>query len=186
LQVPLPSHVAAETKLEDPVVHDDGPQVVSVPHFRQLPAPSHVPSVPHDVGAVIEQSSPWGTPARTRAHVPSDLPVSTVLHAWHCSLHAVEQQTPSAQWPLAHPPSLEQAAPSGRPFVPSLGLASGEAPSSSPPVPAAAEPSADCDLKGTHADAANESENPRTPSKPVRRIVALIASPFAPFRGARQ
>ena len=49
-----------------------------------------------------------GSPAATNVHVPG---AEMVLQALQVSLHAVLQQTPSAQKPLAQSPSQPQAVP---------------------------------------------------------------------------
>jgi hypothetical protein len=61
---------------------------------RQLPLPSHLPSVPHVIDAVTGQL-PLGsvTPAETLAQVPLVPPVSAPRHDWHFDVHAESQQT---------------------------------------------------------------------------------------------
>jgi hypothetical protein len=61
--------------------------------------------------AVQKRPSSHGSPAAFGAHVPPS-------HALHDPVQAVLQQTPSAQWPLAHSAFVEHASPFGLPTVP--------------------------------------------------------------------
>jgi hypothetical protein len=78
-------------------------------YFWQPPAPSHFPFVPHEAAPLLTQT-PRGSaaPAATGAQVPT-LPAT--LQAWHAPQALLPQQTPSAQWVLAHWPFAVQAAP---------------------------------------------------------------------------
>ena len=73
-----------------------------------MDVPSHAPLQAVPVPAQAARP-PRGVPT-TATHVPS-WPVT--LHAAHCPLHAVLQQTPSTQWPEAQAPSEGHAAPTG-------------------------------------------------------------------------
>jgi len=75
-------------------------QTVPVRYLRQLPAPSHLPSVPHEA-AVWSVQIWWGSlpPAATGVQRPIDDGSAQLLHApWQ----AFSQQTPSTQKLLAH------------------------------------------------------------------------------------
>jgi len=65
------------------------------------PAP-HWPSVPQLEGALAAQSSCGSVPTVTLAQVPFGAPVSERAHALHEPVHALPQQKPSTQKPLAH------------------------------------------------------------------------------------
>jgi hypothetical protein len=99
-QAPRPLQVPAAVWL--PVEQDAGLQTVPAAHSSQAP-PLHLPSVLH-VDAGIAKQSPRGSsvPFVAAAHTPSVPPVSAAEHAWHAPVHAVSQQSPSAQKPLAH------------------------------------------------------------------------------------
>ena len=77
---------------------------------RQPPAPSQAPSVP-------QVPAPWSLhwfrgslPAETIVQVPA---VPASAHDMHVAVHAVWQQTPWAQIPLAQSEPAAQAAPGG-------------------------------------------------------------------------
>jgi hypothetical protein len=78
------------------------------------PPPWHLPSVPHDVAGVAAQT-PRGSavPSATVAQVPFAAPVRAAEQASHELVHAVAQQTPSTQKPLAHASGALHAAPTG-------------------------------------------------------------------------
>jgi hypothetical protein len=69
---------------------------------RHAPAPSHVPSNPQLSVDSCMHSLPGSVPAVTGRHRPSAAPVSAPAHALQPPVHAVSQQTPSTQLPLAH------------------------------------------------------------------------------------
>jgi hypothetical protein len=105
-QMPAPSHFD-DSRRVDPV---QLPVAHSVPcaYLWQAPAPSQVPSLPQ-VGAPSSAHSLAGSvPAATGEQVPI-LPAT--LQAWQVPLHAVSQQAPSMQWPVAHSPPAVQSAP---------------------------------------------------------------------------
>jgi hypothetical protein len=56
LQVPLPSQLEEATDCEFPLMQLASLQTVPDGHFRQAPAPSHIPSVPQVDLAVAVQS----------------------------------------------------------------------------------------------------------------------------------
>jgi hypothetical protein len=91
-------------------LQDPGWQVVPRRKLRQAPAPSHVPSRPQVDGSEAGQTPALGgaPPAGTNAQIPG---APAVLHDLHVSVHALLQQTPSTQNPLAQSPSHPQAAP---------------------------------------------------------------------------
>jgi hypothetical protein len=75
------------------------------------PVPRHEPE-PLQVSVAVQKSpSSQDSPAAFGAHVPPS-------HALHDPVQAVLQQTPSAQWPLAHSAFVEHASPFGLPTVP--------------------------------------------------------------------
>src|SRR5215510_11500474 len=71
---------------------------------RHAPAPSQVPSAPHDRGSGAASQSLRGSfPFFTRSHVPSVLPVNSCLQDVQCPSQAESQQTPSTQNPDSQP-----------------------------------------------------------------------------------
>ena len=88
--VPLQSGAAVAFAFSQVAVPHD----VVAPGYEQtaMLTPSHVPAqeLPSLAQAVLP---PTGAPV-TGAHVPAE---PGKLHAPHCSVHAVEQQTPSTQ-----------------------------------------------------------------------------------------
>jgi len=102
LHVPVPLQVDAACSCA--VEQLAARQTVPATHLRQAPAPSQVPSLPHDEAADAEQSLRGLVPGSANLHVPT-LPVA--LHVWQVLLQAVSQQTPSTQLPLEQsPPTL--------------------------------------------------------------------------------
>jgi hypothetical protein len=70
----------------------------------QVPAPLHLPSPPHggDVGHIPSRAG-GGCSYATGPHVPSAPDcLSDARHVLQIVLHAVSQQTPSTQLPVAH------------------------------------------------------------------------------------
>jgi hypothetical protein len=83
-------------------------QIVPVGYRRQAPEPSQVPSLPHDARPSSAQSARGSVPTSAGTQVPTLFGAEQVQHA---CVHAVWQQTPSAQKPLAHSPSDAQGLP---------------------------------------------------------------------------
>jgi hypothetical protein len=109
-QVPAPSHVHSPfTALAS---HLPLAQTVPLGKLRQAPAPLHMPSRPHVVASVAAQSSGLrgGAPFGVNEHTPGDC---GLLHTLQVSPHALSQQTPSTQNPLAQ----SAAQPQARPFA---------------------------------------------------------------------
>jgi hypothetical protein len=111
-QVPVPLQVRAGVPIVV-LAQAGATQIVPWPYRRQAPAPLQVPSVP-------QVPAPWlahwlagtgGCPAAMFVHVPGE-PASA--HDLQVAVHAVAQQTPCAQMPLAQSPPAEQVAPLGR------------------------------------------------------------------------
>jgi hypothetical protein len=75
----------------------------------QTPPAAQLPSLPQG-GLGVHWPAGAGMPATTSAQVPVACPVSAFEHAWQVPPHAVPQQTPSTQNPLAHSPPAEHAA----------------------------------------------------------------------------
>lgn len=108
LHEPEPEQLPSSVSL--PPVHEAVPHVVLAGQSAQAP-PVHVPVVPHDVEAVVAHE-PWGlVPSGALLHVPSAPTLSAAVHAWQLPVHAVLQQTPSAQNPLVHWLTPEHAMP---------------------------------------------------------------------------
>jgi hypothetical protein len=84
------------------------PQVVAELAFWQAPPPSHFPVNPQGGAATHCVATVGKPPAPTLLQVPSD-PVNEQL--LQVSVHAVLQQTPSAQWPELHCASVVQLCP---------------------------------------------------------------------------
>ena len=105
-QLPAPSQDAWSVAI--PALQLAPRQIVAAPGYAhaveldpsQTP-PQRLPSVAHAWRA------PRGAPT-TFAHVPAEPGTS---QAWHCSLHAELQQTPSMHWPLVHWLAPPQATP---------------------------------------------------------------------------
>ncbi|MES1205989.1 MAG: hypothetical protein ABUS79_08625, partial [Pseudomonadota bacterium] len=106
---PPPLQVAAGVNVFVPAGQLAPLQAVPDGYSWHAPAPSHLPSVPHE-------AAPWSThepagsgmPAGTLRHCPTE-PASA--HDLHAPLQAVAQQTPWAHTPDAHCVPLLQAAP---------------------------------------------------------------------------
>jgi hypothetical protein len=110
LHRPLPS----QTMLPETAAPSQAPALHTVPAacLRHAPAPSQVPSRPHDATSVFGQSvaARGAAPDATSVHVPGE---PGALHVLQVSPHATLQQTPSAQKPLAQSPAQPQAWPFG-------------------------------------------------------------------------
>src|SRR5262245_47634012 len=114
-------------------LHDWTTQVMPEAHLRQAPAPSHSPSFPQVDVASCMHSLSGSVPPVTGRQRPFAWPVFAFAHAIQPAPHAVSQQTPSAQKPLAQSAAVVQEAP----------FAAASAPASiAPPVPAALVPAA--------------------------------------------
>jgi len=106
-QVPVAPQV--EGGVYTPLLHVSGAHSVPVGYLWQAPAPSQVPSVPHEAAPWSKQP-PWGSPAPagTGAQVPSDVDSAQLRQL---PAQAVAQQTPSPQNPLVHSAAAEQGCP---------------------------------------------------------------------------
>ena len=95
-QAPAPSQL--EIVLAIPPLHAAAEQLIAAPGNAHATAfvPSHFPwQAPTPAHAA--------RPARGAPVTATQLPARPgSLQAWHCPSHAVAQQTPSAQWALAH------------------------------------------------------------------------------------
>jgi len=124
---PAPSQVEAAVKTVVPIPQLEPRQVVPWTYFWQLPLPSHLLLVPHDVTPWSWQIS-WGSgaPIGTRVHVPREV---VRAQDWQAPEQAPLQQIPCAQNPLAHSAAARQEAPMFlRPHEPnsqSLGISHG-------------------------------------------------------------
>jgi hypothetical protein len=120
-QAPPPSQTAANVSV--PPVQDSGVQTVLAGYLRQAPAPSQVPSCPHD-GAPSSAQPPRGSvPGAAGTHTPA---CSGVAHDMQAPAHAVSQHRPSAQKPLSQSAGAAQGAP--------FGIPPGSASPSTPPL----------------------------------------------------
>src|SRR3954468_14741820 len=90
--------------------HWAGAQTVSAAYRLQAPAPLHIPVGPQLVAGVATQTLRGSVPAATGAQVPTEPERLQVVQR---PVHAVLQQTPSTQKPLAHSPVAEQLPPFG-------------------------------------------------------------------------
>ena len=110
LHTPAPSQVRFGVSVEPVQV----PAAHCVPDVqkRHAPAPSHIPSVPHVVAAVVAHcvAGVGAVPFATLLHVPT-LPV--IAQDLHVPVHALLQQTPWAQKPELHSFAMVQAVPIG-------------------------------------------------------------------------
>jgi hypothetical protein len=96
--VPIPSQVRVLFTVA-PVQVASTHEVPAV-HFRQPPAPSHVPSRPHvEVDSAVHNMRGSGAAIDWNVQNPRE-PV--MLHARHAPSHALSQQTPSTQNPDWH------------------------------------------------------------------------------------
>lgn len=99
--LPAPSHVLLAVWV--PPLHAPPAQTVPATCFRQAPAPSHEPSVPHVVSACAAHSLSGSAAAAMFPHTPSaPVPFFAALHARQVPPQAESQHTPSTQFPLAH------------------------------------------------------------------------------------
>jgi hypothetical protein len=91
-----------------PSVQDAARQAVAEPGKAQASrvAPSQAPAQ-EEPSVAQAVRAPWGAPV-TAAQLPT-LPATS--HASHWPVHAVSQQTPSTQEPLAHWPGPPQVSP---------------------------------------------------------------------------
>jgi hypothetical protein len=120
-QFPTPSQ--APTGLAVDPVQLAVPQLVPRTPLRQAPLPSQVPSFPH--GGLVAAQAPCGSvlPAGTDWQEP----VPPRLQTWQVPQLAVEQQTPSTQFPLPHSVPAAQIWPRRlRPQAPALQTFPGE------------------------------------------------------------
>jgi hypothetical protein len=131
---PEPLHVEGFVCVVVPAGHVPAAQTVGDGHLLHAPAPSHAPVVPHVLAAWVAQSPPCALPAPTTPHVPSGLPVYVFAQALHFVAHAVLQQKPSTQAPLAHPADVVQVAPCARATQVLLALQRGRLAGQSPLV----------------------------------------------------
>ena len=119
---PLPSQL--DGVVNDPSLHVGARHIVSEPaNAAQLAVvlPSHAPAAQGFDGSGVHAARvPCGFPF-TGMHLPGrPLVESGMSHASHWPLHAVSQQTPSAQCPVPHSPSDAHALPEFFWHVPSL------------------------------------------------------------------
>jgi len=103
----MPSQVSGRMKVRP--LQEPGLHTVPAGYLRQLPAPSHLPSVPQPEagcsGQVLVGST---TPAPTAWQTPRN---PGTLHARQLPHGPLSQQTPSVQWPVSHWASPAHAAP---------------------------------------------------------------------------
>jgi hypothetical protein len=85
-----------------PIEHDEGTHSVPIAKSAQEAFPLQTPVVPQVEAACVAQSLSGSVPTVTGAHVPFVPPVLAFVHASQVALHAVLQQTPSAQKLLEH------------------------------------------------------------------------------------
>ena len=107
--MPAPSQARAGVSV--PPEHDAAAHTLPAGQSRHAPA-RHVPSVPQ-VDAAFAAQRPRGSavPSVTVPQAPSAPPVSAAEQAWQAPAHAVPQQKPSTQKPLAHwSPAVQAAA----------------------------------------------------------------------------
>jgi hypothetical protein len=119
-------------------LHWPARQTVAVPHSRQLPAPSQVPSNPQlDGGDAAQSAVARGAAPAGRSMQTPKLPGAA--HVWHPEVQAVAQQTPSAQKPLAQSAGPAHAWPRARGLTPEAPPGGGLL-SAAPADPLPAEP----------------------------------------------
>jgi hypothetical protein len=103
---PMPLHVLLENALFEQVV----PHGVPTGGCSHTPPTPHLPSLPQG-GFTGHWPGSACVPGIWLAHVPSGMPVRTIVHRWQVPLHAELQHTPSTQWPVVHWPGVVQALP---------------------------------------------------------------------------
>jgi hypothetical protein len=96
---PLP--LQAPALVSWPLLHDAPPQGIPEATCSHTPPAAQLPVSPQG-GLAAHWPVGAAVPAVTDAQVPSDEPVSAIVHAWQVPVQAVLQQTPSTQKPLAH------------------------------------------------------------------------------------
>jgi hypothetical protein len=95
----------------DPPAQVSGLQLVPALYLRQPPAPSHVPSLPQLAAPRSTQTARGSAaPAATAVQVPG---ADANAQLWHAEVHALSQQTPSTQNPLAHSAAAPHECPLG-------------------------------------------------------------------------
>ncbi len=110
-QVPPPSQVHAWVSVLPEQVA--AAHTVPLLYLWHAPAPSQAPVYPQEEGASAAHSLSGSLPAWMGPQAPSEpLPFLARVHAEQVPAHAVSQQTPSAQKPLAHWSFDVQASPS--------------------------------------------------------------------------
>jgi hypothetical protein len=105
----LPSHKGAAKYL--PFVQFAEPQTVLLLYFWHAPAPLQYPVWPQLDVESFEHSPSGSLLLKTKAQVPSVLPVLDATHDLQSPVHAELQHMLSAQNPLKHCNALEQALP---------------------------------------------------------------------------
>jgi hypothetical protein len=96
---PAPLHWGADVNVEPGIGQVVAPHIVPFAYRRQLPAPSHIPSVPHvAVGAMAHWPS-GSVAAGASVHVPA---VSVSAHERQVPVHELAQQTPCWHCPDWH------------------------------------------------------------------------------------
>jgi hypothetical protein len=92
-----------------PLLQLSAAQSVPIGYLWQLPAPSQVPSVPHELACwSVHDPCGSGPPAGLGAQVPREVDSAQL---WQAPVQAELQQTPSAQNPLLHSLPAEQGWP---------------------------------------------------------------------------
>lgn len=98
--MPVPLHDLASTSVVMPM-HVVAAQIVADDQSAQAP-PWQVPLVPQVLVAVVAHRPRGFIPLVAVLHVPFAVLLSAAEQAMQVPVHAVLQQTPSAQKPLAH------------------------------------------------------------------------------------
>lgn len=152
-------------------MQDPGSQIVPRTKLRQAPAPSHVPSRPQVEGSEAGQTpAPRGAPpAGTNAQDPG---APAVLQDLHVSVHALLQQTPSTQNPLAQSPAHPHAAP----LAPFILLVPLQATVGASPPPSWTDPSARSAVEWLLHPAAKRPTHPTATAPKSRAARKLIIS----------
>jgi hypothetical protein len=113
VQAPAPLQVLPSVLVDEPAGHEAAAQGVFAGYFVQAPAPLHLPSLPHVLGA---DTPHWPVGSALPAAIGEHLPfVAGSLHETHGPLQAVSQQTCSAEHtPVRHSVPTLQGEPAGR------------------------------------------------------------------------
>jgi hypothetical protein len=110
--MPMPSQRNADVSVNP--VHAISWQTVPAGYLSHAPVPSHMPVDPQVEAASTGHWSRGSVPSCAFTHIPT---VPWSAQVTHVPVHALLQQTPSAQKPLAHSAAIAHELPIGLPGI---------------------------------------------------------------------